>query len=153
MADPNSPAAEFKTAIESFETALLTPITSGDLPDWLEKLHSAWKQAADIFPGEGRLHEQQLDEIATQDPELLFRVEQLRAEETEINEQCARIDKAIMRLAEHGPQLEPDEERARQPTQQVIDDGLAFVTRVRRQNIAVQTWYNEAFNRDRGPVD
>lgn len=84
MGAPNFQAVEFKTAIESFETALLTPITSGDLPDWLEKLRGAWKQVAGKFSGEGRLHEQQLEQIATQDPELLFRVEQLRGEEADL---------------------------------------------------------------------
>ncbi len=153
MSDPISPATEFTAAIESFETALLTPITSGDLPDWLEKLKSAWKHAADILRGESRLHQQQLDEIAVQDPELLFRVEQLRAEDIDLNKQCERIDQAVTRLSDLGPRLEPDEERARRPTQQAIDEGLALVTRVRRQKIAMQTWYNEAFNRDRGPVD
>ncbi len=153
MSDMSKFISRSKAALESFETALLTPITSGDLADWVMKMHSAWHITGDELHLEGRLHEQQFDEIANQDPELLFRVEQLRSEEAELRKLCEHIGKAISRLADHCQQLEPDEERARRPTQQIIDDGLALVLRVKRQNIAVQTWYNEAFNRDRGPVD
>jgi hypothetical protein len=35
----------------------------------------------------------------------------------------------------------------------LIDEGLTFIARVRKQATAIQTWFVEAFNRDRGAVD
>lgn len=149
-----SAESEQKAVVDAFETSLLTPIVSGDLTDWLEALCNAWRAVGarlddEYFRERTRLY----DSIATQDPELLPRVEQLRSEDVAIAQECALFRRTMERLGGNASKLEPVEDPAQQFTQKVIDQGLALVTRVRRQNIAVQTWYNEAFNRDRGTVD
>jgi hypothetical protein len=35
----------------------------------------------------------------------------------------------------------------------LVDQGMALVTQIRKQEVAIQTWFIEAFNRDRGSVD
>lgn len=151
--DPSA-GAEIKAVVDALEIALLTPIVSGDLTDWLEKLCEAWRGVSAGFHDElFRERTQLYDAIATQDPELLPRVEQLRSEDVAIAQECALLSRTMERLCGNASMLEPVEDPAQQFTQKVIDQGLALVTRVRRQNVAVQTWYNEAFNRDRGTVD
>jgi hypothetical protein len=85
--------------------------------------------------------------------ELLPKVEQLQAEDKAILEECDALDQMVARTTSHAPKLEPDEEKARQHTKVLTDAGIALVTRVRKQETALQTWYVEAFNRDRGAVD
>ena len=59
----------------------------------------------------------------------------------------------VVRVVQHLPKLEPDEEKAQKHIKSLIDDGVAFAARVRKQSVAVQTWYVEAFDRDSGAVD
>jgi uncharacterized protein (DUF3084 family) len=152
--DKYNPEAELKVAIDNFETNLVTPIMPGELAGWVDQLQKAWKEAAaQIHYHAKHLHPRQFEEIAKQDPELLPRVELLKAEDTAIEEQRDKINQAVTRVAEHAPKLEPNEEKAQKYTTSLIDDAMGFVARVRKQCVAVQTWYVEAFNRDHGAVD
>jgi hypothetical protein len=149
-----NPEAELKIAIDAFETNLVTPIVSGELAAWVDHLRNAWTEAASqIHYHVKHLHPRQFEQIAKQDPELLPRLELLKAEDRAIEEQRDRINQLVTRAAEHVPMLEPDEEKAQKYTKSLIDDGTSFVTRVRKQCVAVQTWYVEAFTRDHGAVD
>jgi hypothetical protein len=146
--------AAFKTALDEFERSLVRPIISGELPAWVQEVQEAWREAAgQIHYQIKHLHPRQYEEIAQQDPELLPRIDLLKIEDTGIEEQREKINQSVVRIAEHVPKLEPDEEKAQKYTKTLVDDGLAFVARIRKQVVAVQTWYIEAFNRDRGAVD
>lgn len=148
-----SPEADLKVAIDQLETNLVTPIMPGEMASWAEQVHSAWTEAATQIQYHVRhLHPQQLEAIAQQDPELLPRVELLKAEDMAIEEQFATLNQAVTQTTEHASKLEPDEEKAQKHIQLLIDDGLSFIARVRKQTVAVQTWYVEAFNRDNGAV-
>jgi hypothetical protein len=145
---------ELKTAVTRFETCLLTPIVSGELAAWTEDLDSSWGDAsAQIHFLLKHHHPRQYEEIGNQDPELLPRIELLKAEDEAIEQQRELFTQSLNRVAQHAPKLEPDEEKAQKHTKSLIEDGVAFLARLRKQQIAVQTWYVEAFNRDRGAVD
>ena len=114
----------------------------------------AWEEAsAQIHFHVKHLHPRHYDEIAKQDPELLPRIDQLRAEDESIEQQREQLAQSIGRMGQHVPKMEPDEEKAHKHTKAIIDSGTAFLTQVRKQEVAVQTWYVEAFNRDGGAVD
>jgi hypothetical protein len=152
----NSTASEaaFKTALDAFDRSLVRPIISGELPAWVLEVQETWREAAgQIYYQIKQSHPRQYEEIAQQDPELLPRVDLLKREDAAIEEQCEKINESVVRVAEHIPKLEPDEEKAQKYTKALVDDGLAFTVRIRKQVVAVQTWYIEAFNRDRGAVD
>lgn len=154
MDETTDPLNELKTALANFETTLVTPIVSGELAGWTEGVEKAWTEAsAQIHYHVEHLHPRQYDEIANQDPELLPRIELLKAEDEAIEQQREQMATTIKRVAEHAPKLEPDEEKAQKHTKTLIDDGTSFLARVRKQEVAVQTWYVEAFNRDGGAVD
>jgi hypothetical protein len=99
------------------------------------------------------LHPRQFEEIAEQDQELLPQIERLKAEDEAIQCEHERIGQLVARDAQHVPKLEPDEGKAQKHVQNLIDEGIAFITRVRKQEVAVETWLVEAFNRDRGAGD
>jgi hypothetical protein len=150
----SSPDLELKAALERFETCLLSPILAGELVDWVAEAQKTWCDAAARFRQHAsELHPRQYKQISKEDPELLPRTEKLQAEDAEIGEDVEEFDRAFRRFAEHAPKFEPDEEKIVRHAQKVIDDGVALVTRIRKQEAAVQTWFIESFNRDRGVAD
>jgi hypothetical protein len=154
MHESSDPRSDLRIVLADFETALETPIISGDLAAWIDELQQAWEEAsAQVHYHVKHLHPRQFDEMAKQDSELLPRIDLLKGEDKAIETQREQISHAIRRVAEHAPRLEPDEEKAQQHTKTLIDDAMAFLARVRKQEVAVQTWYVEAFDRDSGAVD
>ncbi len=152
--DARSPERELKFALEAYEEALLTPLVSGDLPAWAEHVKSAWDEASSqIRCHVTQLHARQYDEIAAQDPELLPRIDLLRQEDGAIEQQRNELNVVVVRVTTLVPDLEPDEGKAARITQELIDLAIQFIARVRKQSLAVQTWFSEAFTRDRGAVD
>jgi hypothetical protein len=150
-ANHTSPEADLKTALDAFETSLVRPIISGELTPWLHEVNKAWVEAGtQIHYHLKHLHPRQYEAIAKQDAELLPRLDMLKTEDAALEEQREKINQCVARVAEHAPKLEPDEEKAHKHITSLIDDGMAFITRVRKQIVAVQTWYIEAFNRDSG---
>jgi uncharacterized protein (DUF3084 family) len=153
-ADANYSHDDLRPVLAAFEESLLAPTVSGELTTWLEQVQKSWEEAsAQIHFHAKHLHPRQYDEISKQDPELFPRIEQLQAEDEAIEQQRAQLSQAIGRVCQHAPKLEPDEEKAQKYIKTIVDDGTAFLIRVRKQEVAVQTWYVEAFNRDGGAVD
>lgn len=145
---------ELPAALTAFETTVSTPIISGELADWMERVRTSWEEAStQIQHNLEYSHPQQYDEMGEEDAELLPKIESLKAEDEAIEQERARIAEMIERDARHVPKLEPDEAKAQKHVQSLIDESLAFVTRVRKQEVAVQTWLVEAFQRDRGAGD
>jgi hypothetical protein len=154
IANKTNAESDLKTALTSLETSLATPIISGELADWVEDLQKAWDEAsAQIHYAIHHLHPRTYEEMGKQDAELLPRMELLRGEDQAIKDDRERIGGLIARDVKLVPTLEPDEGRAYSYLKPLIDEGLAFVLRVRKQEVALETWLAEAFNRDRGSVD
>ncbi len=77
----------------------------------------------------------------------------LKAEDEAIECDLEKLGHTMSRMAEHLPKLEPDEAKAQPHVQSLMDQSVALVARVRKQEVAVQTWFAEAFNRERGGGD
>jgi hypothetical protein len=145
---------ELREALALFETSVATPIVSGELPDWAEKVQKAWSEAsAQVHYHVKHLHPRQYHEISNEDPALFQQVELLKTEDEAIEHEREKLTQSVTRVATHVPRLEPDEGKANNRVQTLIDEALAFVVRARKQEVAVQTWYVEAFNRERGGGD
>lgn len=143
--------SDLTIAITAFETSLNTPIVSGELDEWVAEVQKTWAEASvQIQYDTQHLHARQFQEMTKVDPELLPRVDLLKKEDVGIEQQWEQLKQAITRTAQHLPKLEPDEEKAEKHVKQLVDEGLAFVARVRKQEVAIETWFVEAFNRDRG---
>jgi hypothetical protein len=151
---PSNPERELKSSLDAFEEALLTPVISGELPTWAGNVKSTWSEAsARIQYHLNQLHPRQYEEIAAQDPELLPRIDLLKQEDCAIEQRRNELNEAVLRVTAHIPELEPDEAKAARFTQELIDSSIQFIANVRKQSLAVQTWFSEAFTRDRGAVD
>ena len=152
--DRTSTESALKTALAAFETSVSTPIVSGELAAWVDEVQRVWQEAsAQIHYCVKHLHARQYDQMAKEDLELLPRIELLKAEDEAIEQLREHVSQLIARDAQHVPKLEPDEGKAQKHVQSLVDEALAFITRVRKQEVAVQTWLVEAFNRDRGTGD
>lgn len=145
---------DLKNKLEQFETCLLSPVVPGELSDWCEEVKSAWYTVVGLVHKHVReLHPQQYQEMGAEDPESLPRTEKLREDDRSLEEECDEFERALHRFVEHAPKFEPDEEKISKHVQTLIDAGVELLTNVRRQEAAVQTWYLEAFTRDRGVAD
>ena len=145
---------DLKVSLDRFETCLVTPVMSGELISWVGEAQSAWDEfLPHVRQHLSELHPRQYKEISKADPELLPRTEKLQAEDAAIEEDGEVFERLIHRFAEHAPKFEPDEEKIAKPLKDLVDAGIAFVTRVRKQEAAVQAWFMEAFTRDRGVAD
>ena len=150
----NNSESALKASLAAFETSLATPIVSGELAEWIEAVQKTWTEAsAQLHYQVKHRHPQQYEQISKEDPELLPRVEQLQAEDRAIEEEREKLSHTVSRTTQHAPKLEPDEGKAQQHTKKLVDEGMAFIARVRKQEVAIETWFVEAFNRDRGAVD
>ena len=148
------PEHELKTALDVFETCLETPVMAGELLAWVDELQNAWADVSGQMHGHvAEIHPRQYQQISKEDPELLPKIEKLTAEDEAIDEDRAEFDRRLRRCGEIAPQFEPDEEESAEHIQALVDEGIALVTRVRKQEVAVQTWFVEAFTRDRGVAD
>lgn len=152
--DQSNSENELKATLSAFETSLATPVVSGELAEWVGAVEKSWAEASAQVHYEIRhRHPRQYEQMSKEDPELLPRVEQLQGEDAAIEQEREKLSHTVARTAQHVPKLEPDEERAQQHTKKLVDEGMAFIARVRKQEVAIQTWFVEAFNRDRGAVD
>jgi hypothetical protein len=145
---------DLKPALDQLETCLLSPVVSGELISWSDELQAAWTDAVERVRSHVReFHPRQYKQISKEDPELLPKVEKLQAADEELEEDCDEFDRVLRRFAEHAPKFEPDEEKIAGHVNSLVDAGVELLTSVRKQEAAVQTWFVEAFTRDRGVAD
>ena len=102
--DTSNPPNDLKAALGNFETCLVTPIVSGELADWLDEVRKAWAEAStQVHYHIKHLYPRQYEEIAKQDPELLPRIELLKAEDEAIEQQRQQFSQSVGRVAQHAP--------------------------------------------------
>jgi hypothetical protein len=149
-----NPDDALREAHTAFETSVTTPVVPGALSDWTDKVRKSWRDASiQVHELCRKLHPDQFKDIAEADAALLQQVELLRSEDEAIEQERGKLDETIARAADHLPKLQPNEAKAQPHVQRLMDQGIAFVARVRKQEVAVQTWFAEAFNRERGGGD
>jgi hypothetical protein len=56
-------------------------------------------------------------------------------------------------ITQKAPRIEPDELKLHEEVNALIHDGLAFMIDWQQQEIALRSWLQEAFTRDRGVAD
>jgi hypothetical protein len=149
-----NPEIVLRDALTAFETSVTTPLVSGELSDWIEKVKKTWATlSTQITEQLNNFHPQQYQEISEADAALFRQVELLKAEDEAIAQDREKLNQTMSRMAEHLPKMEPDEAKAQPHVQNLMDQSIALVARVRKQEVAVQTWFAEAFNRERGGGD
>ena len=141
-------------ALEAFETALATPVPPGELEPWSQSLWSSTKELDEPLRRQiDEVHRRDMDEIEEQDLELSPRLARLRQHDAENLKTFKQLRTRIRELAEAASRIEPDEKLVQDERVALVDEGLQFVIAVRRQEVALQTWLMESFDRERGTGD
>jgi hypothetical protein len=150
----SDPDGELRAALDTFETSLAIPIISGELANWSQQVQSAWQKANDqILRQLADLHPKQLKQIAKEDPELSAQVEKLKTEDAALEAGRASLDRVVDELGRVAPLVGADERKATDCAAMLVENGIVFVGRFKKQQVAVDTWFQEAFTRDRGVAD
>ncbi len=143
-----TPEDEMRTALEAFENALATPLISGEHVAWVDGAKMSWQEAATQVQRQiERIHPAQYTKMLEADSELAARIEKLRQEDATIGRQLKRIAAAVERLHRKAA-AEYDEARTDDDRRRLVNAGISFAVRMRKQEVAVKTWFVEAFNRE-----
>jgi seryl-tRNA synthetase len=140
--------------LRRLETALDTPPVPGELRTWATTLRQTFEETTrDILRQIDTVHRDQFQEIEQQNSELLARVEQLRDEDRKNQDWCRSLAVQFAELEANAVRAGADEKQVIEQQQKLLDEGLRFVINVRRQETAIRTWTEEAFDRDTGQGD
>jgi hypothetical protein len=151
---PQQQEHELREALTALETALDTPVISGELKDWVESVHKAFDAAtAKLQVQFQQGHRRQFANILQQDLEMARQVEQLKEEDRAILQQMNEVSRELNGLAAVAAAVGRHESRAQEYERQVVRAGQMFIARVRQQETAITTWLMEAFQRDSGTGD
>jgi hypothetical protein len=140
--------------LRRLETALDTPPVPGELRTWATTLRKTFDETTrDILHQIDAVHPDQFHEIDEQNPELLARVEQLRDEDRKNRDWIRSLAVQFAELEANAVRAGADEKQVIDQQQKLLEEGLRFVMNVRRQETAIRTWTEEAFDRDTGLAD
>jgi hypothetical protein len=140
--------------LERLETALDSPQVPGELLGWATMVRKNFDEAAKaILRQIESVHPDQLQEIEGQDPELLARTRQLREDDRSHQGWCRRLSAAFADFEAKATRAGADEKQVVEQQQALLEEGLRFVTHVRKQETAIRSWLQEAFERDTGQGD
>jgi outer membrane murein-binding lipoprotein Lpp len=141
-------------ALSRLETALLTPVVSGELASWVHAVQQAAGEVGTQLKAYlNSTQRSQYRQIASSDPELLVKVQQLAREDQELLAEFAGLEKNLERLAQLVSAADKDESRAEKHRSELEQQGTATILRIRKQQVATDTWLSEAVYRDRGVAD
>lgn len=143
-----------QTTMGELETALLTPIVSGELLSWVETVQEAaatfgtdWMRCVRTT-----LHPM-YKEIAKSDNDLLTKVEQMRQAEEKLFEDLAQFQERLASMKHLAEIAGLEEGRIEERRQTIENEGMDLILRIKRQQAATATWLAEAQYRDRGVGD
>ena len=152
--DPAPAQSALTESLTRLETALLTPVASGELGSWAQACRTAIDAVARDFPT--YLHDvlhRQYAEIARTDAELLRRVQQMVAEDESLVADLAAFHRRLVAFAEAATLITKHESKVDDQRTNLEREGIDLIVRIRKQRAAADLWLTEAVYRDRGAVD
>jgi hypothetical protein len=141
-------------SLVQLEEHLELPYISGDLRDWSDKLCQILADTSQrIRAAVASQHSKAYDAIIKSQSNLRQQVDKLRSEDPGIVDALDSFAESTNRFASSidetllaGQQFQPKRE-------QLIQEGLNLVLRIRRHRAAIDTWMGEALQRDNGVGD
>jgi hypothetical protein len=144
---------DLESALRSFEECISTPLVAGELTAWSKAAQETWAHLHSLFHQQlSTRHGQELEVIAQQDSKFLPQMTQLAADDQANRELSDKILRAIGRLSIEGSTSEPKELKIRDDLDNLVLQGLTFVSQVRRQETTLRTWLREAFKENPGSI-
>ncbi len=143
-----------KDSMAKLETALITPLVSGELAAWVTTAQQASVDlGAELSQFTKMVLHTQYAEIGKMDAELLSKVEQMIGEDEKLLADFELFNNELGDLARRVPQVKNDEGKTNDQRSRVEQQGTSLILRIKKQQTAATTWLSEAFNRDRGVGD
>ncbi len=144
---------EMHQSMQHLEKALLSPVVSGELTEWVETVAQALREFGPAWVENIKnVVRPQYKQIARTDEDLLPRVEQMIQEEHQLQEDLVEFENMLSDLATRAEDVDNDELKAMNHKTRVERDGVALLIRIKKQEAAASTWLQEALYRDRGVV-
>ncbi len=153
--DPGQQLYEQVSAeLTALERVLETPLVPGELAVWATTAQEAVGRLDSIVQSRfAAEHPKLLTAIEWQDMELASRIERLRDEDGAILQAFKHFQYEVNELAGAADSIEPREDRVHDHFEDLINDGIQLILRMRRQEVAIDNWFMEALFRDRGVND
>jgi hypothetical protein len=144
---------QFGRKLADFERCLETPFIPGELNEWFADTRPAYEELKPLVQLQIQyLHTEEFAEITEEDPELFGRVDEMKEEDENLAALLENFEDDLDRLSGEA-EAGATETDLKEDLDEFVAGGLDFVTRLRKQKVAVETWLTEAFTRDRGIVD
>jgi hypothetical protein len=140
--------------LAKMETALLTPVVSGELKEWVHNIRTAASTFA--MDWTRYLHtvlHVQYDEIIQTDPELSNEVEKMIKTDQGLLDKLARFHEDLHVLEQRAAAVEWKEDKLTGERKRVEEDGIALIVQIKKQQAAAANWLAESLYRDRGVKD
>jgi hypothetical protein len=145
---------DLDSALKYFTMCLEDPCVPGELEGWSKTVWEAVERVRPLlYKHLTRNHNEHFAGIVEEDPEMFRQVTLLKNEDQNILQNFHAVSERARTLLQKASHIEPNEAQLQDEVSAFISDGLAFVLRVQRQGIAIRTWLQEAFLRDRGVAD
>lgn len=151
---PTESTQALQDTMNGLETALLSPVLSGELKDWLH----AVEQAAQTFATDWTRHlhstaHVEYREIARTDAEMLPVVDKMIAADQQLLQDLAQFHDELHGLSKQAEEVGWHEDQLKSHQKHIETSGIQLLTRFKKQQLAAATWLSEAFYRDRGNKD
>jgi len=140
--------------LHKVETALLSPVVSGELKSWVDNVQQAAATFAVDWTGylNTVLHAQ-YEEIANTDTEMLPIVQKMIKTDEQLLGELASFHDSLHQLKSRAADVNWQESKLASERQRVEEAGLALILKIKKERAAATTWLAEALYRDRGNVD
>lgn len=136
------------------ETALLSPVVSGELKEWLHNVREAAATfAVDWTRYLNTVLHMEYRQIVETDAELSSSVEKMIHTDQMLLDQLAKFHEDLHALERRAEQLQWQETKLAADRQRLEDEGIKLIVQIKKQRAAAETWLAEAFYRDRGVKD
>jgi len=140
--------------LERLERQLELPHISGELNSWaaesLKLLKELDRQVRWAVNSE---HPRAFETIVKNQANLLQQVEKMRPEDQQLLEALEPVIRQAEQFALSMNETALAEQQFQPKRERLVNDGLSFILRMRRQQSAVDTWLRESMQRDNGVGD
>lgn len=144
---------QFEQALDATGESFAAPFDPAAPGEWVAACDRALQELRPALAEIRRLHQLEFAEIEREDIGLAPHVEELRGQEGVLIEEGRSLAERMAALRQRCERGDEDRSAWETELSQAAELGLAWISRVREQHLAIRTWLVEAVTRDRGVVD
>jgi hypothetical protein len=143
-----------ETALQGLERECEMPYVPGELDRWGDGIRALLQQLTPLFQRQITVdHPQLYAQILKNNLDLSAHVEQMRTEDSQLLVAFAGVERLIEDVNLFVNEGQMSEQRFLPIRTRLVETGLEFVVRTRKQLLALDTWSSESIRRDTGTGD